>query len=209
MSSLTKLICVCVFTVQPRALRGDFPLLYMTPEKLMMNAAVREGLCTLHRAKRLRLFAVDEAHLVSEWGGAFRTYYEAIGPFCVEHLPGLPRLALTATAPSAIRTEMVEQLRMPDASEVALSIYRPAIALKVFHRLGSMQADLGWLVKELRVAPELTLVYVPTQKLANAVCGYFQKAGLSADFYHKMRKNHEKDTAHDSFMACTVDVLVA
>ena len=196
-------------SVQPRALRGDFPLLYMTPEKLMMNASVREGLRTLHRAKRLRLLAVDEAHLVSEWGGAFRKHYEQIGPFCVESLAGLPRLALTATAPSAIRTEMVEQLRMADASEVALSIYRPAIALRVFHRLGSMHADLGWLVKELRAQPELTLVYVPTQSLANDVCGYFQKAGLSADFYHKERTDREKGTAHDSFMACTVDVLVA
>ena len=196
-------------SVQPRALRGDFPLLYMTPEKLMMNASVREGLRTLHRAKRLRLLAVDEAHLVSEWGGAFRKHYEQIGPFCVESLAGLPRLALTATAPSAIRTEMVEQLRMADASEVALSIYRPSIALRVFHRLGSMHADLGWLVKELRAQPELTLVYVPTQSLANDVCGYFQKAGLSADFYHKERTDREKGTAHDSFMACTVDVLVA
>jgi ATP-dependent DNA helicase RecQ len=196
-------------SVQPRALRGDFPLLYMTPEKLMMNASVREGLRTLHRAKRLRLLAVDEAHLVSEWGGAFRTHYEAIGPFCADSLVGLPRLALTATAPSAIRTEMVEQLRMAGASEVALSIYRPAIALRVFHRLGSMQADLGWLVKELRARPELTLVYVPTQSLANDVCGYFRKSGLSADFYHKERTNLEKGTAHDSFMACTVDVLVA
>ena len=53
------------------------------------------------------------------------------------------------------------------APEVAVSIYRPAIALKVFHRQGSMQADLGWLVKELRTLPELTIVYVPSQSLAN------------------------------------------
>jgi ATP-dependent DNA helicase RecQ len=196
-------------SVEPRALRGEFQLLYLTPEKLMMNAAVRDALCALHHAKRLRLFAVDEAHLVSEWGGAFRTHYEAIGPFCANQLPGLQRLALTATAPAAIRFEMMRLLCMPDASEVALSIYRPAIALKVFHRFGSMHADLGWLVKQLKAKRELTLVYVPTQSLANEVCIYFQKAGLTADFYHKERTGVEKGQAHDSFMQCLVDVLVA
>ena len=196
-------------SIQPRALRGDFLLIYMTPEKLMMNATVREGLRALHLARRLRLLAVDEAHLVSEWGGSFRTHYEGIGPFCTECLPGLQRLALTATAPSAIRREMVQKLQIPNAPEVAVSIYRPAIALKVFQRQGSMQADLGWLVKELRTLPELTIVYVPSKSLANKVCGFLQKAGVSADFYHKERTHLEKGQAHESFMQCRVDVLVA
>ena len=83
------------------------------------------------------------------------------------------------------------------------------LALKVFHRFGSMHADLGWLVKQLKAKRELTLVYVPTQSLANEVCIYFKKAGLTADFYHKERTGVEKGQAHDSFMQCRVDVLVA
>ena len=88
-------------SVQPRALRGDFQLVYMTPEKLMMSAEVRQALMRLHQERRLYLLAVDEAHLVCEWGSSFRKHYEQIGAFCVESLPGLPRLALTATAPAA------------------------------------------------------------------------------------------------------------
>ena len=83
--------------VERSALRGEFALVYMTPEKLMMNSKVQEALRKLHRENRLRLFAVDEAHLVSEWA-SFRPNYDLIGQFCTEHLPGLPRIALTATA---------------------------------------------------------------------------------------------------------------
>ena len=108
--------------VQPRALRGEFKLLYLTPEKLTMNAEVRAGLTQLHREGKLALFAVDEAHLVCEWGGAFRKTYPRIGPFCAESLPGLRRLALTATAPASIRPEVLAGLRMQGCHEIVLSM---------------------------------------------------------------------------------------
>ena len=64
--------------------------------------------------------------------------------------------------------------------------YRPAISLCVFHRLGHVKNDLGWLVREMRTKPELTIVYVPARSLAQEVCNWLQSQGVRADFYHKV-----------------------
>ena len=82
----------------------------------------------------------------------------------------MKRLALTATAPCCIHENLLGQLCMLPSTKVLCStIYRPNIALRVYHRCGVMRCDLGWLAKELRDHPELTLIYVPTRALAEKV----------------------------------------
>ena len=111
-----------------------------------------------------------QAHLVWQWGSDFRPYYAEIGRWCAEELAGVKRLALTATAPRCIHENLLGQLCMLPSTKVLCStIYRPNIALRVYHRCGEMRCDLGWLAKELRDDPELTLIYVPTKKLAEKV----------------------------------------
>ena len=73
------------------ALSGAYRLVYLTPEKLDQNLQVRAQLAALHAQHRVRLIAVDEAHLVSEWAG-FRNAYTRIGDFCSRVLPGVPKV---------------------------------------------------------------------------------------------------------------------
>ena len=109
---------------------------------------VREGLRALHERKRIYLVAVDECHLVFEWAG-FRDTYSWIGQFCTAALPGVRKVAVTATAPPRIRSEIEQSLHMHNPYTLALPSFRPNLNLAVMERT-SLQTSLSWLRKELQ-----------------------------------------------------------
>src|SRR5512146_983217 len=94
------------------ALGGAYRLLYVAPERLV-NPTFLRLLDTLHSQQGITLFAVDEAHCVSEWGHDFRPEYRQIGKVR-QRFAGIPMLALTATATERVRADIVEQLRLRD-----------------------------------------------------------------------------------------------
>ena len=95
-------------TIEGRAFDGAFPLIYMSPEKLMGGGTL-ERLAAMHARKPLLLFAIDEAHCVSEWGHDFRPEYRMLGTLR-QRMPDVPIMALTATAVPDVQADIVRSL---------------------------------------------------------------------------------------------------
>ena len=111
--------------VELRLQTGAITLLYVAPERL--NTPRFLGLLDdLHQQRALSLFAIDEAHCVSQWGHDFRPEYRAL-TVLHERYPGVPRIALTATADALTRADIVERLQLEDAHQFVSSFDRPNI----------------------------------------------------------------------------------
>jgi ATP-dependent DNA helicase RecQ len=119
---------------------GDLDLVYMAPEGLMNGA--------LERLKRtpIALIAIDEAHCVSQWGHDFRPEYRGLGRLA-ELFPGVPRLAVTATADARTRDDVRRSLKLEGAREFVASFARPNLILKAERKLGGAQKRVVDLVK--------------------------------------------------------------
>ncbi|CAM9873191.1 unnamed protein product, partial [Laminaria digitata] len=110
-------------------------LLYVTPEKLAKSGSLTSALRTLASRGLISLLAIDEAHCVSTWGHDFRPAYLKIGAFRKRHLPGVPCLALTATATAEVCADIMKQLGIGEGSRVLkTSFNRPEIHLSVRYK---------------------------------------------------------------------------
>src|SRR5690606_20038591 len=115
--------------VRRQLLEGELDLLYVAPERLVMPAML-EDLARLYEASRLALFAIDEAHCVSQWGHDFRPEYLELS-LLHERFPAVPRIALTATADPQTRTEIVRRLQLEEAKVFISSFDRPNIRYSI------------------------------------------------------------------------------
>src|SRR5271157_3655235 len=114
-------------------IEGQLDLLYVSPERLLGNG-------TLDRLSRLKLalIAIDEAHCVSQWGHEFRPEYRELA--CLpQHFPGVPRIALTATADPRTRDDILHALAMDDAATFVASFHRPNLQLAAEAKTGETQ----------------------------------------------------------------------
>ncbi|MEZ7815080.1 MAG: RecQ family ATP-dependent DNA helicase, partial [Burkholderiaceae bacterium] len=122
--------------VEQRMLRGDITLLYAAPERITTPRFLAL-LTSLFERGQLSLFAIDEAHCVSQWGHDFRPEYRAMSVLH-EQFPGVPRLALTATADSLTRQDMVHHLALHDARQFVSSFDRPNISYRITEKRDGM-----------------------------------------------------------------------
>src|ERR1700759_2335424 len=127
--------------VERRLIAGDLDLLYVAPERLLTPRC----LSLLGRA-RIALFAIDEAHCVSQWGHDFRPEYIGLSVIA-ERFPDVPRIALTATADELTRREIVDRLRLADAPSFVASFDRPNIKYEIVNKQNA-QAQLRTFITE-------------------------------------------------------------
>jgi ATP-dependent DNA helicase RecQ len=133
---------------------GELDLLYVAPERAS-QAHFRE----LLGAAPLALFAIDEAHCVSEWGHDFRPDYRQLRPL-MDAFPAIPRLALTATADAHTRADILAQLGIPEDGLVVAGFDRPNIRYAIRHRENAARQ----LVQLMREQPGPGIVYAPTRR---------------------------------------------
>ena len=162
--------------VERQLLAGELDLLYVAPERLLTG----RFLSLLERA-RICLFAIDEAHCVSQWGHDFRPEYRQL-TVLHERWPDIPRIALTATADAPTRREIAERLGLEDARQFVSSFDRPNLRYRVVHKDGGGSRQLLDFLDGYR--GESGIVYAFSRKRVESVAEQLQAAGLNALPYH-------------------------
>ena len=154
---------------------GRLDLLYVSPERLL-TPGMQERL----GRRQLALIAIDEAHCVSQWGHEFRPEYRALA--CLpERFPGVPRIALTATADPRTRADILSALAMPDAETFLASFHRPNLHLAAEPKVGEM-AQLAALLRRHRDAAGI--VYCGSRAKTERVAASLAGQGLPAVAFH-------------------------
>ena len=162
--------------VEQALIAGELDLLYIAPERLLT-----ERMLDLLGRTRLALFAIDEAHCVSQWGHDFRREYQQLSALH-ERFPGVPRVALTATADERTRREIISQLALLDAGVFVNSFDRPNIRYTISE--GQNARERLWRFIESEHRDESGIVYCLSRKKVESVANWLSEKGKNALPYH-------------------------
>ena len=163
-------------SVEQDFLAGELDLLYVAPERLSAPATT-----ALLQRGRLSVIAIDEAHCVSQWGHDFRPDYLALGDLA-ERFPGVPRMALTATATRATHQEITERLQLPDARHFVASFDRPNIQYRIEPKVDPRRQLLQFV--RAQPAGSAGIVYALSRKSVDQTADYLRTQGVDALPYH-------------------------
>ena len=184
-------------TVQALA-KGDLDLLYIAPERLLMEQTL-----DLFDHVEIALFAIDEAHCVSQWGHDFRKEYQKLG-ILQSRYSGVPRLALTATADQRTREEIISQLGLEQAAHLIDSFDRPNIRYQLSASGGGREAL--WKFIESEHPGDAGIVYCLSRRKVDEVAAWLNEKGRPALPYHAGMSDQERSVNQHRFL--TEDGLI-
>src|SRR6266702_2358887 len=187
--------------IERRLIAGDLDLLYVAPERLVTPRC----LSMLAQAK-VALFAIDEAHCVSQWGHDFRPEYVGLS-IIAERFPDVPRIALTATADELTRKEIVERLQLTGSPQFVSSFDRPNIRYEVVDKRSAV-SQLKDFIRE-RHAGDAGVVYCLSRNRVEEVAGALADAGIAALPYHAGLDSSVRSRNQDRFLNEDGIVIVA
>jgi len=180
---------------------GEYDLLYMAPERLVQPRTLR-----LLEESRVCLFAIDEAHCVSQWGHDFRQDYLGLSVLA-ERFPEIPRIALTATATEVTHRELTENLRMDSARHFVASFDRPNIQYRITEKNSARQQLLDLIRTEHE--SDAGIVYCLSRKRVEQTAAWLQAQGIDAVAYHAGLSESERAGAQRRFLREDGVVVVA
>ncbi len=181
---------------------GRLALLYCAPERLASLTRRLRAADT-----RLSLFAIDEAHCITEWGNEFRPVYRRLGMF--RSLLGRPpTIALTGSATPAARSDILRVLRIPDAEVVVTSFDRPNLAF-LTKRVGDDRERFALIRARVRDADGASLIYTPTRRLTELVTRALLRTSVRAAPYHAGLSAGIRRRVLRAFLSNQVNVIVA
>ncbi len=191
--------------IEQRVRRGDITMLYAAPERLTTPRFLAQ-LDALHERGLLSLFAIDEAHCVSQWGHDFRPEYRAL-TVLHERYAGVPRMALTATADALTRADIVERLQLEDAQQFVSSFDRPNIRYTIVEKKDASTQLMRFIEREHE--GDAGVVYCQSRRRVEEVAEMLLESGIDALPYHagldaKLRQKHQ-----DRFLRDEGVVMVA
>ena len=176
--------------IRRKCLSGRVKLLYISPEKLLAEMGY------LLRHLQISLFAIDEAHCISQWGHDFRPEYTQLGVLR-ENFPDTPVMALTATADKITRHDIIEQLKLKDAREFIASFDRPNLSLSV--KRGYKAAEkMHFILNFIKARPrEAGIIYCLSRKTTEKLAADLRLRGINAASYHAgmstLERNHTQE----------------
>ena len=176
--------------VEQRMQEGKLDLLYVAPERLLTDRCI-----DLLRHCDIALFAIDEAHCVSQWGHDFRPEYTKLS-ILHELFPHVPRIALTATADDLTRREIIAQLQLEEAQHFIASFDRPNIRYRVAEKVNAPKQLLDFLKADSRTG-QAGIVYCGSRKKVEETVAMLDAAGFTALGYHAgmdvaIRRRHQQ-----------------
>src|SRR5213080_2071232 len=179
---------------------GEFRLLYVAPERLMLTGFLDDV-----QRWNVGLFAIDEAHCISEWGHDFRPEYRQLAALR-DRFPDVPVMALTATATERVRRDVVRQLRLRSAGCYVASFNRPNLTYRVCAKAGAY----GQILSFVRARPrESGIIYCQARKTAEALAGKLNADGVRAAPYHAGMETAERTRSQEAFLRDEVRVVCA
>ncbi|MEQ1861268.1 MAG: DNA helicase RecQ [Chthoniobacteraceae bacterium] len=179
---------------------GEYRLLYAAPERLMIDSFLSRL-----REWNVALVAIDEAHCISEWGHDFRPEYRQLSRLRDE-LPGVPLMALTATATGRVREDIVRQLRLEDASNFVASFNRPNLHYRVTPKRDAYPQLVEFIRQRRR---ESGIVYCFSRKNAETVAEKLRADGVSARPYHAGLTDTQRSENQEAFLRDDAHVICA
>lgn len=181
---------------------GQLKLLYISPEKLLSEADY------LLRDMTLSLFAVDEAHCISQWGHDFRPEYARMG-FLRNQFPNVPMIALTATADKITREDIVRQLQLRQPQIFISSFDRPNLSLSVKRGYQPKEKSKAIVDFITRHRGESGIVYCMSRSKTETVAQMLQKHGIRCGVYHAGLSARQRDETQDDFINDRIEVVCA
>lgn len=195
-------------TVAPAAWRGDYELIYITPE-LAANNIPR--IKALQASQGLCLVAVDEAHCVTEWGHDFRAEYRMLGDLR-EALPNVPFMALTATATPRVQDDLIKNLKLkPTVRRFCFTFERTNLHMSVRRKGISTADNFAELFQSKRSGATLepTIIYTLSKKEADEIGFGLKREGFRTGVYHAGLSDAVRSDIHMQFLRDKLDVVVA
>jgi len=180
--------------------RGEYRLLYVAPERLMLDTFLERALNW-----NITQIAIDEAHCISEWGHDFRPEYRELKKLR-KHLPDVPIIALTATATERVRKDIVDQLHLRAARCYVASFNRANLTYRVIPKSSPYEQVL----KLIRNRPnESGIVYCASRKTADSLAAKLKVDGIKAKPYHAGLDSAERTKYQELFLRDDVRVITA
>ncbi len=178
--------------IRRKCLAGQVKLLYISPEKVIAETEF------FLQHLEISLFAIDEAHCISQWGHDFRPEYTQLG-ILRERFPGVPMMALTATADKITREDIIRQLKLNKPKEFVSSFDRPNLSLSVKRGYKSIE-KMHYIVNFIKARPyDAGIIYCLSRKTTEKVANDLQKKGINAAAYHAGMSSLERNQTQEQF----------
>ena len=188
--------------IAERCLRGDIKLLYISPERLMTELRWMQSML------KVSLFAIDEAHCISQWGHDFRPEYTQLGSLH-ELFPNVPIMALTATADKITKADIIEQLHLQEPKIFISSFDRPNLSLDVRRGYTAQEKIRTILNIVYRHRGESGIIYCLAKKTTEQVAEKLRKEGVSVSVYHAGLPTGERNRVQEDFINDRIQVVCA
>ncbi|OOZ41526.1 ATP-dependent DNA helicase RecQ [Solemya pervernicosa gill symbiont] len=191
-----------VRAVEQALINGELDMLYIAPERLMMGRML-----DLLTRVELALFAIDEAHCVSQWGHDFRPEYRQLS-ILHERFPEVPRVALTATADTPTRKEIVERLGLAGARQFVSGFDRPNIRYRITENNGNARDRLLRFIRNEHEG-DAGIVYCLSRKRVDQIAEWLEGKGLTALPYHAGMPAEDRRANQERFLRDEGVIIVA
>ena len=185
-----------------RCVEGKVKLLYISPERLV------GGTVRILQKVHICLFAIDEAHCISNWGHDFRPEYTQLGQLR-QLFPNVPIMALTATADKITKEDILVQLKIKEAKTFISSFDRPNLSLDVKRGLSAREKFRSILELIHRHPNESGIIYCLARKTTEKLAEKLKNAGISVGVYHAGLPNLERNQVQDDFINDRIQVICA